>query len=194
LKLTNGVGWSRSARDLVNCIWRSGIWLRECDSVISVNLCFIFLCKWDEHYSLRKLGCLKAKGPPIWRTAKMKINAVMSASLLRRSFILSIPSAAETQRSELSRHTYLQSRQLDSDCPAIASLSKQEFVTWELGKCNYFSTLCDVSCISRYLVAVPVQLRTFKPYVVHMLTVLEESEATFFIVQTYERKQMVCKA
>ena len=72
LKLTNGVRWSRITRNLVNCIWRSMIWLRECDPVISINLCFIFLCKLDEHYSLRKLGCLKTKGPPIWRTAKMK--------------------------------------------------------------------------------------------------------------------------
>jgi len=93
-----------------------------------------------------------------------------------------------------SRNTCLQSRQLDSGCPAIASLSKQEFVTWELGKCNYFSTLRNVSCMSRYLVAVPVRLQTFIPYVVYMLTVLEETEATFFIVPTYERKQVVCKS
>jgi hypothetical protein len=103
----------------------------------------------------------------------------MVTSVLRRSFILSIPSAAETQRSELSRHTCLQSRQLNSGCPAIASLSKQEFVTWELGKCNYFSKLRIVSCISRYLVAVPLLLQTFIHYVAHMLTVLEETEATF---------------
>jgi len=118
----------------------------------------------------------------------------MSASVLRRSFILSIPSAAETQRSELSRHTCLQSRQLDSGCPAITSLSKQEFVTWELGKCNYFSTLRNVSCTSRYLVALPVQLQKYISYVVLMLTVLEETLETFLIVPTYERKQMVCKA
>ena len=128
----------------------------------------------------------KQKGLQSDERQKWKRNALMSDSVLRRSFILSIPSAAETQRSEISRHTYLHSRQLDSGCPAIASLSKEEFVTCELGKCNYFGTLRNVSCISRYLVAVPVQLQTFIPYIVHMLTVLEETEATFFIVPTYE--------
>ena len=147
--------------------------------MIPLSLCFIFFFVNDMNIIREKIWLSESKRSPIWRTAKMKKERC-GASLSAKKKLHSVYSqCCKSQRSELSRHTCLQSRQLDSGCPAIASLSKQEFVTWELGKCNYFSTLRNVSCISRYLVAVPVQLQTFIPYVVLMLTFLKKRKQLF---------------